>query len=90
MHFSITTVLAILASTAYAIPVESLETINLHNGNGTSAVTIGVPNVGASKLLGVRNPCSGSSLCSNSQGFKNDCQNAYYHLEQTTYKSGGE
>jgi hypothetical protein len=89
MLFSATTIVAILASVASAIPAEGPVTLNLHNGSAISTVTVGERSLSPG-LEARTNFCSGSARCSNSQGFKNDCQAAYYNLEATTYKNGGE
>ncbi|KAK3064487.1 hypothetical protein LTS18_006790 [Coniosporium uncinatum] len=67
-----------------------LYTVNLDNGNSTVTTSAEIQ-YEARSILDKRDEfnCKGSSLCSNGQGFKNQCQNAYNRIEDTTYNVGG-
>lgn len=88
MQFSSFALLAILASAANALtdsvpasPENALaHTVNLFNGVNITAVTIGRP--GMAMLAGGRkNMCAGSSRCTNQQGFRDQCKEAYMKVD---------
>lgn len=84
MHLSAAALVAVLTAAlqAAASPAPlGLRTVNLSNGEQTVARS----------ALAARDSfnCKGSSLCSNSQGFKDQCASAYSKIEDTTYSPGG-
>lgn len=82
-----------LAGIASAIPSPSAltETIMLSNGTMTVAVEVEASeSLDERAILGRSSvDCKGSSRCTNSQGFKDQCRDAYSKIEDTTYTTGG-
>lgn len=81
------TIVAFVALVASATAVTLPQTVNLFNGEGVTAATVG--GVAERGVLDTRNVCSGSSKCSNSQDMKNACAGAYSRLQGTLYSDGG-
>ncbi|KFY27299.1 hypothetical protein V493_03591 [Pseudogymnoascus sp. VKM F-4281 (FW-2241)] len=80
------TLAASMASLSYAAPNPSTEFVSLWNGEKVT-----VNPIESRSVLEARNPCSGSSSCSNSQGFKNACGVAADRVDAgITYKNGGD
>ncbi|OBT69978.1 hypothetical protein VE03_00382 [Pseudogymnoascus sp. 23342-1-I1] len=97
MQFSSFALLAILASAANALtdnvptsPATALTyTVNLFNGVNNTAATVGRP---AIPMLagGRKNMCAGSARCTNSQGFRDQCRDAYFKIDiDTVYTAEG-
>lgn len=77
---------ASMATFGYAAPNPSTEFVTLWNGYSNV-----ISPIKSRSVLEARNPCSGSSRCSNSQGFKNGCGVAASRVDAgTTYKNSGE
>lgn len=85
-------VLALLAGIASAFPSPSAltETIMLSNGTMTVAVEVESSEVLDKRAILARSSvdCKGSSRCTNSQGFKDQCRAAYSRIEDTIYTTG--
>ncbi|KDR77751.1 hypothetical protein GALMADRAFT_245868 [Galerina marginata CBS 339.88] len=71
--------------------VASAAAVNLNNGVTTVNVEVAPGDVEVGEALFKRDTfnCKGSSRCSNSQGFKNQCSTAFNLIENTTYRPGG-
>lgn len=80
------TLAASMASLGYAAPNPSTEFVSLWNGE-----SITISPIRSRSVLEARNPCSGSSSCTNGQSLKNACGVAADRVDAgTTYKNGGE
>ncbi|KDR77756.1 hypothetical protein GALMADRAFT_65531 [Galerina marginata CBS 339.88] len=77
--------------TLIAFVAGAASALNLNNGVSTVSVEVGPDNVAARSALFERDTfnCKGSSRCSNSQGFKNQCLSAFNLIEDTIYRPGG-
>lgn len=76
---------------AFPSPSALTETIMLSNGTMTVAVEVESREVLNERVILARSSvdCKGSSRCTNSQGFKDQCRDAYSKIEDTTYTTGG-
>ncbi|KFY17599.1 hypothetical protein V492_00541 [Pseudogymnoascus sp. VKM F-4246] len=73
-------------STAAPNPPSTTDYVNLWNGESVTSSPIR-----SRSVLAARNPCSGSSECTNAQWFKNACGVAADRVDAgTTYKNGGD
>lgn len=98
MQLSSFTLLAILASATNALtesaPVSPINavthTVNLFNGVNTTTATVGYPDI--PMLPGGRvNMCAGSAYCSNKQGFRDECKEAYFKVDpDSVYTTDGK
>ncbi|KAJ2998769.1 hypothetical protein NUW58_g218 [Xylaria curta] len=80
----------ILAGAAFAIPSSSPPTKAITLSNGDTTVGAEVNALDTRDIFARADvDCKGSSLCSNSQSFKDSCARARGKIEDTTYTSGG-
>jgi hypothetical protein len=87
MQFSIIALALAAAVTAMPNP----DVVSLQGPNGLVDTPVG--DYGSDTSLQSRTSlpnCKGSSFCSNSQGFKDDCAAASASVQPTSYTKGGE
>jgi hypothetical protein len=98
MQLSSIALLAILASATNALtesapvcPLNAVShTVTLFNGVNTTTATVGHPDI--PMLAGGRkNMCAGSAYCTNKQGFRDECREAYFKVDpDSVYATDGK
>ncbi|KFY06993.1 hypothetical protein V492_07550 [Pseudogymnoascus sp. VKM F-4246] len=97
MQLSSFALLAALASAnalTNSVPVSPMDavshTVNLFNGVDVITATVGHPDISTLPIpAGGKNMCAGSAFCNNGQPFRDQCEEAFYKIQNVVYTTGG-